>query len=86
DWLPPEVGRYDRGFVLTDRDLPVHENPPRSGWPLDSPPLTLETGMPGVFAAGDARHRSMKRVAPAVGEGSVAANSVREYLNFGSRP
>ena len=45
----------------------------------------LETGMPGVFAAGDARHRSIKRVAPAVGEGSVAANSVREYLNFGSR-
>ncbi len=81
DWLPPEVGRDDRGFVLTDRDLSVHGSPPRSVWPLDRPPLTLETGMPGVFAAGDARHQSMKRVAPAVGEGSVAANSVREYLN-----
>jgi len=39
--------------------------------------------MPGVFAAGDARHRSMKRVAPAVGEGSVSVNSVREYLEYG---
>lgn len=85
-WLPPEVGRDDRGFVLTDRDLSVHESRRRSGWPLDRPPLTLETGMPGVFAAGDVRHRSMKRVAPAVGEGSVAANSVREYLDAGSRP
>ena len=85
DWLPAEVGRDDRGFVLTDRDLfpqgvrPTGDPPPV--WRLDRPPLTLETGMPGVFAAGDSRHRSMKRVAPAVGEGSVAANSVREYLN-----
>ena len=52
-------------------------------WPLDRPPLPLETGMPGVFAAGDARQQSMKRVAPAVGEGSVAINSVREYLDSG---
>ena len=80
-WLPPEVGRDDGGFVLTDGDLFPTRERPGPGWPLERPPLPLETGMPGVFVAGDARHRSMKRVAPAVGEGSVAANSVREYLN-----
>ena len=87
DWLPREVGRDERGFVLTDGDLARGEPPPGgppSGWPIERPPLPLETGMPGVFAAGDARHRSMKRVAPAVGEGSVAINSVREYLNLGA--
>ena len=79
-WLPPEVGRDDRGFILTDRDVFPPGGPPPDG-PTGRLPLPLETGMPGVFAAGDARQRSMKRVAPAVGEGSVAANSVREYLN-----
>jgi thioredoxin reductase (NADPH) len=83
DWLPEEISRDDRGFVVTDRDLSLYDRDLPSGWPLERPPLPLETSMPGVFAAGDARHRSMKRVAPAVGEGSVAINSVREYLNFG---
>ena len=67
EWLPPEIDRDKRGFVLTGADLPG------SGvWPLDRDPFLLETGMPGVFAAGDARHGSVKRVASAVGEGSVA--------------
>lgn len=89
DWLPPEIERDEKGFVVTDRDLarggrsPVGSSSERS-WPIGRQPLALETSMPGVFAAGDARRGSMKRVAPAVGEGSVAINSVREYLNSGS--
>jgi thioredoxin reductase (NADPH) len=89
EWLPPEIERDERGFVATDRDLLPrgdggHAGRPHPGWPLERPPLPLETSLPGVFAAGDARQRSMKRVAPAVGEGSVAINSIREYLDFGS--
>jgi thioredoxin reductase (NADPH) len=67
DWLPPDVDRDARGFVLTGTDLREDH-----AWPLDRGPLLLETSMPGVFAAGDARHGSVKRVASAVGEGSVA--------------
>src|SRR3954452_23667953 len=67
EWLPPKVDRDAQGFVLTGTDL-------RDGriWPLDRSPFLLETSMPGVFAAGDVRHGSVKRVASAVGEGSVA--------------
>ena len=84
EWLPREIQRDARGFLATDRDLLWGgDELPSSGWPLERPPLPLETSLPGVFAAGDARQRSMKRVAPAVGEGSVAINSVREYLDFG---
>jgi thioredoxin reductase (NADPH) len=65
--------------VLTGHDLA------RSGalptrWPLARPPLFLETSLPGVFAAGDARHRSIKRVASAVGEGAIAVQLAHEYL------
>ena len=67
DWLPPEVERDDRGFVLTGTDL----GDDRDG-ALPRSPFLLETSMPRVFAAGDARHGSVKRVASAVGEGSVA--------------
>jgi thioredoxin reductase (NADPH) len=67
EWLPPEIDRDGQGFVLTDTDLPEDRH-----WPLDRSPFPLETSMPGVFAAGDARHGSVKRVASAVGEGSVA--------------
>ncbi len=84
EWLPPEIERDEKGFVATDRDLlPRGDGRSYPGWPFERPPLPLETSLPGVFAAGDARQRSMKRVAPAVGEGSVAISSVREYLNFG---
>jgi len=67
DWLPPEIDRDARGFVLTGTDLRDS-----TAWPLDRSPLLLETSMPEVFAAGDVRHGSPKRVASAVGEGSVA--------------
>ena len=66
DWLPAEVSRDQRGFILTGGDLPG------PAWPLERSPYGLETSMPGVFAAGDARHGSVKRVASAVGEGSMA--------------
>lgn len=67
DWLPPEVAKDPQGFVLSAADLPADH-----AWPLEREPLLLETGMPRVFAAGDVRHGSVKRVASAVGEGSVA--------------
>ena len=66
DWLPPDIDRDAQGFVLTGADLRD------AAWPLDRSPFLLETSMPGVFAAGDVRHGSVKRVASAVGEGSVA--------------
>jgi thioredoxin reductase (NADPH) len=66
-WLPAEIDRDAEGFVLTGTDLRD-----RPAWRLDRSPFLLETSMPGVFAAGDVRHGSVKRVASAVGEGSVA--------------
>jgi thioredoxin reductase (NADPH) len=67
DWLPGEIAKDRRGFLLTGGDLPDDQS-----WPLERRPLLLETSMPGVFAAGDVRHGSIKRVAAAVGEGSIA--------------
>jgi len=78
DWLPAGIQRDKRDFLLTGSDL-RRDNPPDS-WPLQRPPLPLETSMPGVFAAGDVRQRSVKRVASAVGEGSIAATQVSQYL------
>ena len=75
DWLEGVVERDERGYVLTGRDLQLP-----GGWPLERPPLSLETSLPGVFAAGDVRYRSIKRVASAVGEGSIAVQLVHEYL------
>jgi thioredoxin reductase (NADPH) len=74
-WLPPDVERDDDGFVLTGQSL-------RDGgrWPLERQPFRLETSMPGVFAAGDVRHGSVKRVASAVGEGSVAIQSIHQLF------
>jgi thioredoxin reductase (NADPH) len=79
DWLDGVVERDERGYVLTGRDLLRDGRPPPS-WPLERPPLLLETSLPGVFAAGDVRYRSVKRVASAVGEGSIAVQLVHEYL------
>ena len=73
-WLRGTVELDDRGFILTGRDIP------RDVWPLARAPLPFETSMPGVFAAGDIRHGSVKRVAGAVGEGSVTVGSVHQYL------
>jgi thioredoxin reductase (NADPH) len=75
EWLGDSVALDDLGFVLTGRDLAGHPET-LSG----RPPLPLETSMPGVFAAGDVRHGSIKRVASAVGEGSTTIHVIHEYL------
>ncbi len=79
-WLPKEVERDDRGYVITGRDL-LRYGQPRRGWHLGPLPLLMETSMAGVFAVGDVRHGSVKRVASAVGEGYIAIQMVHEYLS-----
>ena len=74
EWLPDEVGRDERGFVLTGRDVP------REQWPDQLPPENLATTLPGVFAAGDIRAGSMKRVAAATGEGASVVPLVHAWL------
>lgn len=73
-WIRDALALDDHGFILTGQDLP----PAR--WPLTRAPLPFETSLPGVLAAGDVRYGSIKRVAAAVGEGSVAVGSVHQYL------
>jgi len=80
-WLGKEVLRDDNGFVLTGPDLAVDGQLP-SGWPLERQPYYLETSVPGVFAAGDVRGQSVKRVASAVGEGAMAVTLVHRYLEL----
>jgi thioredoxin reductase (NADPH) len=75
DWLPEGIARDRHGFLYTGEDVPN-----RDGWPLERPPAALETSMPGVLAAGDVRHGSVKRVASAVGEGSIAVQFVHNLL------
>jgi thioredoxin reductase (NADPH) len=77
-WLP-EVIPAEGGYILTGRDV-VRDGAHPSGWSLDRAPLPLETSMPGVFGAGDARYRSIKRVASAVGDGAAAVRLAHEYL------
>jgi thioredoxin reductase (NADPH) len=79
-WLPEEVERDERGFVLTGGDLLWDGRLPER-WDLERPPMPLETSVPGVFAVGDVRHGSVKRVASAVGEGSIAIQMVHGHLN-----
>lgn len=74
EWLPAEIARDEHGFLLTGDDVTAET------WPLARRPLSLETSMPGVLAAGDVRHASVKRVAAAVGEGSVAVQQVQRLL------
>jgi thioredoxin reductase (NADPH) len=81
-WLPKAIQLDGGGYILTGRDV-VRDGSPAGRWPLDRAPLPLETSMPGVFAAGDARDRSMKRVASAVGDGATAVRLVHEYLEAG---
>jgi thioredoxin reductase (NADPH) len=78
DWLGSSVVRDGRGFVLTGQDLLASSA--TSPWPLARGPYALETSVPGVFAAGDVRLDSMKRVASAVGEGAMAIYLVHRYL------
>jgi thioredoxin reductase (NADPH) len=79
DWLPPNVLRNHKGFVLTGRDLIAADGYART-WKERREPLLLETSVPGVFAAGDLRAGAMNRVASAVGEGSMVVRLAREYL------
>ena len=73
DWLEGAVARDERGFILTGADA-------TGDWPLDRAPMLLETSLPGVFAAGDVRHGSVKRVTTAMGEGATAVQLVHQYL------
>ncbi len=77
DWLADILARDDHGFVRTGPDLTDAD---LRDWPLDRLPYLLETSVPGVFVAGDVRHESVKRVASAVGEGSVAVAFVHRHL------
>jgi len=79
DWLPPGISRDEHGFIVTGSDLSDGHDPAAS-WPLPRAPLPLETSLPGAFAAGDVRHGSVKRVASAVGEGSIATTQMTQYL------
>jgi thioredoxin reductase (NADPH) len=76
-WLPKELARDEQGYLATGRDV-LHQFP--ADWSAGRDPLPLETSMPGVFAAGDVRRDSIKRVASAVGEGATAVRLVHEYL------
>jgi thioredoxin reductase (NADPH) len=80
DWLGEVVARDERGFILTGPDLRRGGKQPL-GWPLDRDPFLLETCVPGVFAVGDVRHGSVKRVASGVGEGAIAIQFVHQYLS-----
>ena len=71
-WLPPALERDAKGYIYTGRNL--------TAWPLDREPFPLETSPPGVFCAGDVRHGSIKRVASAVGEGSMSIAFIHQYL------
>lgn len=74
EWLPPAIRRDAQGFVLTGRDVADAE------WPVEREPFLLETSVPGVFAAGDVRRGSVKRVASAVGEGSIAIQLLHQLF------
>jgi len=76
DWLPPEIALNLRGYVLTGPDVGDDRD-----WPLERDRYLLETSVPGIFACGDVRSGQVKRVASAVGEGSLAIAFVHQYLN-----
>ncbi|HEX8288387.1 MAG TPA: FAD-dependent oxidoreductase [Pyrinomonadaceae bacterium] len=80
DWLEGVIERDEHGFILSGADLLRDGKPPR-GWNLDRSPGLLETNVPGIFAVGDVRKGSVKRVASGVGEGSVAISFVHQYLS-----
>ena len=74
-WLPPEIALDARGYVLTGSDVQT-----AGRWGLERDPYLLETSVPGIFACGDVRFAPVKRVAAAVGEGSMAIAFVHQYL------
>jgi thioredoxin reductase (NADPH) len=79
DWLADTLMRDATGFILTGEALTAEGRPP-AGWGLDREPHLLEASVPGIFAAGDVRHRSVKRISSAVGEGAMAIAFVHQYL------
>jgi thioredoxin reductase (NADPH) len=81
-WLPEEIGRDEQGYVITGRAVLEQRE---VGWEYHREPLTLETSMPGVFAAGDVRQDSIRRVASAVGDGATAIRLVHEHLRTEAR-
>jgi len=80
DWLAGLVLRDEHGFIYTGTQL-LREGKRPDGWPLERDPFWTETSVPGIFAAGDVRHGSVKRVASGVGEGSIAVQFVHQYLS-----
>jgi thioredoxin reductase (NADPH) len=78
DWLDGVVERDEAGFIITGTDL--DPDGLGSDWSVDRPPALLETSAPGVFAAGDIRHGSVKRVTTAMGEGATVVQLVNQYL------
>jgi thioredoxin reductase (NADPH) len=83
-WLPPAVACNAKGYVLTGAEVRTRTEAPR--WPLARDPFYLETSLPGLFAAGDVRAGSVKRVASGVGEGSVVVSSIHAYLSAAPKP
>ena len=79
DWLPDTIMRDTNGFVLSGPDLQIEGKMPKI-WKEERSPYLLETSTPGIFAVGDVRHGSVKRVASAVGEGSIAVQFMHQYL------
>jgi thioredoxin reductase (NADPH) len=82
NWLTPTIATEQAGYVLTGRDVMLDEQA-RDLWPLERLPYLLEASVPGVFAAGDVRFRSIKRVASASGEGATTIQMAHEYLANG---
>jgi thioredoxin reductase (NADPH) len=80
EWLDGVVERDERGFIITGPDLKRDGHRPK-GWTQDRDPYLLETNVPGVFAVGDVRHGSVKRVASGVGEGSICVQFIHQYLS-----
>jgi thioredoxin reductase (NADPH) len=80
EWLDEQIQRDKHGFILTGAELLVDGRCPK-GWPLDRDPFLLETSLPGIFAAGDVRRGSVKRVTSGVGEGAIACTLIHQYLS-----
>jgi thioredoxin reductase (NADPH) len=80
EWVAGTLERDDMGFILTGPDLMKDGDRPKD-WPLRRQPFWLEASVPGIFVAGDVRHHSVKRMASAVGEGSMAVQFIHQYLS-----
>jgi thioredoxin reductase (NADPH) len=81
DWLAGVVERDALGYIISGQHLVQRENRRPRGWNVERDPFYLETSVPGIFVAGDVRHRSAKGVTSGVGEGAMAVKLVHEYLS-----